>query len=139
MRVLLGAGRRSFDLVLVHDGVRPLVGSDLISRVLKAARRFGAACPVIPLDDTIKRVEGDHILHTEDRTKLVRVQTPQGFALDLLKRALEKAREVGFAGTDESSLVERLGEDVKLVPGDGRNIKITTPEDIKIAEALLDD
>jgi 2-C-methyl-D-erythritol 4-phosphate cytidylyltransferase len=139
MAVLLRDGRHPFDLVLVHDGVRPLVGSDLISRVVKSARRFGAACPAVPLDDTIKRVEGDHILHTEDRTKLVRVQTPQGFALDLLKRALEKAREEGFTGTDESILVERLGEDVILVPGDRKNIKITTPRDIKIAEALLND
>jgi 2-C-methyl-D-erythritol 4-phosphate cytidylyltransferase len=136
---LLEGGRSAGKLVLVHDGVRPLVSHRLISRVVRAAERHGAVCPALPLNDTIKRVEGERILQTEDRAKLVRVQTPQGFSVDILRRAFEKAGQDGIYGTDESTLVERLGHPVRLVEGERRNLKITTPQDLKIAEVLLDD
>ena len=127
------------DLVLVHDGVRPLVGHDLISRVLQAAKESGAAVPVIPVEDTLKRIKGENVLETLDRDQIVRVQTPQGFVYQVLKTALERARDEAHYGTDEAALVERLGGRVTLVQGDSRNIKITTPDDLKIAEALCED
>jgi 2-C-methyl-D-erythritol 4-phosphate cytidylyltransferase len=127
------------DVVLVHDGVRPLVGTALISRMIKAAVLYGAACPALGLEDTIKRAREEHILFTEDRTELFRVQTPQAFSADVLRRAYEKAGEEGIFGTDDASLVERLDYPVRLVEGERRNIKITTPLDLKIAEALIDD
>ncbi len=126
------------EIVLVHDGARPLVGADLISRVIAAARADGAAVPVLPIDDTIKEVREGRVSGTVDRTLLARAQTPQGFRYDVLKKALEAARRDRFCGTDEAALVERLGLAVTAVAGDPRNIKITTPVDIPIAEALLD-
>lgn len=125
-------------LVLVHDGARPLVGPGLISRVIAAARTDGAAVPVVQIEDTIKEVREGRVAGTVERSSLVRAQTPQGFLYGLLRDALEAARRDGFAGTDEAMLVERLGMPVKWVEGDPRNIKITTPLDLKIAEALLD-
>ncbi len=127
------------DIVLVHDGVRPLVGKDLISRVIEAAEQKGAAIPALSLEDTIKRVEEERVVKTLDRLTLFKVQTPQGFLYTTLERALRKAKEDSFYGTDEASLVERIGEKVYIVEGDTQNIKITGPEDIHIAEALLAD
>lgn len=126
------------DVVLVHDGARPLVGPDLISRVIAAARADGAAVPVLPIEDTVKEVRDGRVAATVDRTLLTRAQTPQGFRYDVLKKALDAARRDRFCGTDEAALVERLGLAVTAVAGDPRNIKITTPIDIPIAEALLD-
>jgi len=126
------------DVVLVHDGARPLVGADLIGRVIAAARADGAAVPVLPIEDTIKEVREGRVAGTVDRTRLVRAQTPQGFRFDILTKALEAARRDRFYGTDEASLVERIGLPVAAVAGDPRNIKITTPVDIPFAEALLD-
>lgn len=127
------------DIILVHDGARPLVDGRLISRVIEGTRMYGAVCPGIPVEDTIKKVREGRILHTEDRTCLVRIQTPQGFRAGILKKALDRFSEDGFYGTDEASLVERLGLPVHIVAGDRRNIKITTQIDLKIAEALLED
>ncbi len=126
------------EVVLVHDGARPLVDADLISRVIAAARADGAAVPVLPLEDTIKEVRGGRVAGTIDRTFLARAQTPQGFRFDVLKKAMDAARRDRFYGTDEAALVERVGLAVTAVAGDPRNIKITTPVDIPIAEALLD-
>ncbi len=126
------------DIVLVHDGVRPLVGEDLISRVIEATLKKGAVVPALPMNETLKQVSGPQIIHTVERADLYRVQTPQGFYYSLLKQALEKAAEEGFYGTDEAMLVERLGEKVFLVEGDRRNIKITDPLDLKIAEAFFE-
>jgi len=126
-------------IVLVHDGVRPLVSIALISRIIEAAFKKGAAIPALPLEDTVKEVTGKEILRTLERQELCRVQTPQGFSYSLLKKALNKAQEEGYYGTDEASLVERTGEKVYVVPGDPVNIKITVPEDLKVAEAFLDD
>ncbi len=134
-RLLAGAAP---EVVLVHDGARPLVGADLVTRVVAAARAAGAAVPVLPVEDTIKEVGDGRIAATVDRTRLFRAQTPQGFLYAVLEKALEAARRDRFYGTDEAALVERLGLPVTTVPGDPRNIKITTPVDIPIAEALLD-
>jgi 2-C-methyl-D-erythritol 4-phosphate cytidylyltransferase len=126
------------EVVLVHDGARPLVGADLISRVIAAARVDGAAVPVLPLEDTVKEVREERVVGTVDRTFLARAQTPQGFRYDVLKKALDAARRDRFYGTDEAALAERVGIPVTAVPGDPRNVKITTPVDINIAEALID-
>lgn len=125
-------------LVLVHDGARPLAGADLIDRVLAAAADTGAAVPVVPVEDTLKETVDGRLTGTADRARLVRAQTPQGFRYDVLLRALEAARADRFYGTDEAQLVERLGGPVAAVEGDPRNLKITTPLDLVIAEALLD-
>ena len=127
------------EIILVHDGARPLIGNDLIGRIVDAAREKDAVIPVVPLEDTVKRVEGQKVLQTEERGRLFRVQTPQGFSSSLLKEAFVRAMEDRFGGTDEAILVERLGKDVFVVPGDRRNVKITTPEDLKIAEAYIED
>ena len=127
-----------WDLVLVHDGVRPLAGQDLIRRVIAAAGESGAAIPVIPEEDTLKVVAQGVVRSTLEREEIFRSQTPQGFQYSLLLRALNEAERDGFAGTDEAALVERLGRPVAAVAGERANIKITTPEDLRIAEACLD-
>jgi 2-C-methyl-D-erythritol 4-phosphate cytidylyltransferase len=127
------------DLVLVHDGVRPLVSREVISRVIAKAEENGAAVAAVPVEDTIKEAAGGIVVRTLDREKLQRVQTPQAFAYAVLDGALRRAREEGFYGTDEAALVERTGYPVAVVQGERRNIKITTAADLKIAEALLDD
>lgn len=126
------------EVVLVHDGARPLVSADLISRIIETARADGAAVPVLAIEDTIKEVREKRVVGTVDRTFLARAQTPQGFRYDVLKKAMDTARRDRFYGTDEAALVERVGLPVTAVAGDQRNIKITTPVDISIAEALLD-
>lgn len=127
------------DYVLIHDGVRPLVSHALIGRIVDATKESGAAIPVISVEDTVKLVEGDTILETLDRSKIRRIQTPQGFSYQVLETALNRARDDSFYGTDEASLVERIGGTIALVEGDFNNIKITTPDDIRIAEALSED
>ncbi len=136
---LLGVDESQTEVVLVHDGVRPLVGNELIARVISETLKKNAVVPVVPVEDTIKRVERQKILRTEVRSQLFRIQTPQGFSYSVLKAAFQKAMEDDFYGTDEASLVERMGTPVFVVPGDRRNIKITTPEDLKMAEALIED
>jgi len=126
------------DLVLVHDGARPLVDGRLIGRVIAEARTTGAAVPILPLEDTAKEIQEGLVVETVDRFRIFRVQTPQAFLYPVLRRALEAARHDRFYGTDEAMLVERIGLPVRTVEGDPRNIKITTPLDLKIAEALLD-
>jgi 2-C-methyl-D-erythritol 4-phosphate cytidylyltransferase len=126
------------EVILVHDGARPLVGPELVSRVIAAARADGAAVPVLAIEDTVKDVREGRVAGTVDRTFLARAQTPQGFRFEVLKKALEAARRDRFYGTDEAALAERLGIPVTAVAGDPRNVKITTPVDMNIAEALLD-
>jgi 2-C-methyl-D-erythritol 4-phosphate cytidylyltransferase len=126
------------DLVLVHDGARPLVAADLVSRIIAEARAGGAAVPVLALEDTIKEVRNGLLIRTMERSDIFRAQTPQGFLYPILKKALEAARRDRFLGTDEAMLLEWAGLPVRAVPGDLRNIKITAPLDIVIAEALLD-
>jgi len=119
------------DVVLIHDGARPFVTSEEIRRLTEAAIDSGAAVLAVPVKDTIKRAEGDFFVETPDRKNLYAVQTPQGFAFDLLCRAYKKAEADGFYGTDDAQLVERLGEKVRCVMGEYSNKKITTPEDLE--------
>ncbi len=126
-------------IVLVHDGVRPLVSRELISRVIEETQRSGAAIPAVPVEDTIKEGEQGRVVRTLDRSRLYRVQTPQGFSYSILEKALRQAQQEGYYASDEAGLVERLGYPVALVEGDPRNIKITTPTDLKIAEALSEE
>ena len=126
------------DLILVHDGVRPFADAALVRRVMAGAAQFGAAIPGIPAQDTLKRVNAQgRVVETVDRQHLRQVQTPQGFQAGLLRRAFAEAYRRGFYGTDEASLIEALGLPVMVVPGSPLNLKITTPEDLLLAEALL--
>ena len=127
------------ELVAVHDGARPLVSQAVIDRTVRAAHTYGGAAPVVPVKDTIKVYEGGFVASTPDRETLRAVQTPQVFDLDLLRGALEKADKDGAAVTDDCSAVERLGLKIRLVEGEERNLKVTTPMDLKIAEMLLEE
>jgi len=125
------------EIVLVHDAVRPLVSPALVERVLEAAALHGAAAPVLPLHETVKEVAGRSVLRTLDRTRLVVAQTPQGFHREVLLRAIAKGEEEGIRATDEAMLVERLGVPVATVEGEARNLKVTVPEDLALAEFHL--
>ena len=126
-------------LVAIHDGARPLVTWELIDRTVRAANSFGAAAPAIPVKDTIKEAQGGIVVSTPDRSRLQAVQTPQVFDFDLLRAAMKHVRQNGLQVTDDCSAVEQLGMHVKLVVGDEKNLKITTPLDLKIAEMLLEE
>lgn len=126
-------------LAAVHDGARPLVSGELIDKVIRAAHSYGAAAPAIPVKDTIKVFEGGFIAATPNRSTLRAVQTPQVIDRDLLLGALEKAEQEGTALTDDCSAVEHIGMRVRLVEGEERNLKVTTPLDLKIAELLLEE
>ena len=121
--------------VVVHDGARPLVSGTLVEAGLAAAQVTGAAIAAVPVKDTVKAVTGEGlVVQTMDRSKLVQVQTPQVFRRDLLQRA---HREVTDDVTDDAAMMERLGIEVRVFPGEHANIKVTTPEDLTVAEALL--
>ena len=126
-------------LVAVQDGARPFADWQLIDRVVRCANSYGAAAPAIPVKDTIKIVKGGIVASTPNRSELQAVQTPQVFDFDLLRGALQNAKADGAAITDDCSAVERLGMSVRIVAGDEKNIKITTPLDLKIAELLLEE
>ena len=124
------------DPILVHDGARPFVSSELISRVALAARTDGAIT-ALPAADTLKRVTAEgQIEATLDRTAIWQAQTPQGFPRDMLLTAYRRAREDGVQATDEAALVERTGGAVRVVLGSPTNMKITHPGDVPLAEAL---
>ena len=125
-------------LAAVQDGARPLITHEVIDRTVRAAHSYGAAAPAIPVKDTIKVVNGGVVASTPDRKSLQAVQTPQVFDLDMLKGALKKAFEDKAEITDDCSAVERMGMSVKIVAGDERNIKVTTPLDLAIAKLLLE-
>jgi 2-C-methyl-D-erythritol 4-phosphate cytidylyltransferase len=125
------------EIIAVHDGVRPFVTPDEIDRTVSAARDGGAALLAARVAETIKEAEGGRVARTLDRARLWRALTPQCFRYDLLRRAYERALADGTEATDCSALVERLGATVAIVEGDPRNIKITTPEDIALAEAMM--
>ena len=126
-------------LAAIHDGARPLVSWQVIDRAIRAANSYGAAAPAIRVKDTIKAVQGGVVKETPDRSTLYAVQTPQVFDFDLLRGALKKAETDGAALTDDCSAVERLGMSVKIVEGDERNLKITTPMDLAIAKMFLEE
>ncbi|MBR6887299.1 MAG: 2-C-methyl-D-erythritol 4-phosphate cytidylyltransferase [Selenomonadaceae bacterium] len=126
------------EIVLVHDAARPLISERTINDVIDAAEKFGGAIAAVPAKDTIKIVDAEgFIKFTPPRSEMAIVQTPQGFKREILLRAYDKAAAEKFLGTDDSSLVERLGVRIKIVASDYRNIKVTTPEDIHVAETLL--
>ena len=135
----LNALSNQVKLVAVQDGARPLITDAVIDRTVRAAHTYGAAAPGIPVKDTIKVVTGGVVKETPDRATLQAIQTPQVFDFDLLRGALKKAQEDGAAVTDDCSAVERLGMAIKIVEGDERNIKVTTPMDLKIAKLLLEE
>ena len=126
-------------LAAIQDGARPFATWQMIDRVVRAANTYGAAAPAIPVKDTIKVVNGGVVTGTPERKTLNAVQTPQVFDKDLLRAALKKAKEDGAEVTDDCSAVERMGMSVKIVEGDERNIKITTPMDLKIAMLILEE
>lgn len=126
------------ELVAVHDAVRPFIEFSTLEKVFAEAAENGAAIVGIVPVDTVKQVHRNKIRQTIPRERLVMAQTPQVFRFDLLKQAFAKAREDGFTGTDESSLVERLEQvEVSVVPGSDRNIKITKPSDMDLAKLFL--
>lgn len=139
VRAGLNALSSSVRLVAVHDGARPLITDAVIDRTVRAAHSYGAAAPAVPVKDTVKVVKGGIVTETPDRSTLQAVQTPQVFDLDLLRGALKKAAADGATITDDCSAVERLGMSVKIVEGDERNLKVTTPMDLKIAQMLLEE
>jgi len=129
------------DIVLVHDAVRPFVDQETILGVIEAVKKYNAAIAGVPAMDTVKQVDrtadGAVVLATIPRERMVLAQTPQGFRFGLLKKAFEDAAADGFMGTDEASLIERSGGAVHVVMGSPRNMKITTPADLDLAEFFL--
>jgi 2-C-methyl-D-erythritol 4-phosphate cytidylyltransferase len=127
-------------IVVIHDGVRPFISPDKISESIKICQEKKSVGVVlaVPVKETVKRVEQSHIIITLDRNKLWLTQTPQTFEYKLILDAYEKAEKDDFVGTDDSALVERLGFSVTILEGDYRNIKITTMEDLQVAEKLLE-
>lgn len=137
--VLAGLGELSPDaeLAAIHDGARPLVSQAVLEAVIRRASECGAAAPAVPVKDTVKRARDGLVTATLDRAELRAVQTPQVFQVDLIKTALQKALEDGAELTDDCAAVERLGIGVALTEGDYCNLKLTTPEDLAVAEALF--
>ena len=136
VRNCLAAVDASFDIVLIHDGARPFIDTSVISKSVRLADRYGGCVVAVPESDTVKEVGDDlFIKNTPDRRHLFRAQTPQTFRRDLIKKAYAMAGQGGI--TDDSSIVEKLGMRVKILKGSYRNIKITTKEDIKLAEVIL--
>lgn len=129
------------DIVLVHDAVRPLITAEIINDVIEAAKKYGAAITGLPAIDTVKQVErtseGAIVKATIPRAGVVLAQTPQGFRYDVIKKAFDEASADGFMGTDEASLAERAGREVAVVMGSPKNIKITSPGDMELAEFYL--
>jgi 2-C-methyl-D-erythritol 4-phosphate cytidylyltransferase len=129
------------DIVLVHDAVRPFVTAEIILEVIEAAKRYGAAIAGLPAVDTVKQVErtaaGAIIKATIPRAGIVLAQTPQGFRYSVIKKVFDEAAADGFTGTDEASLAERSGHEVAVVMGSAKNIKITSPGDMELAEFYL--
>ncbi|MFO7712979.1 2-C-methyl-D-erythritol 4-phosphate cytidylyltransferase [Desulfosarcina sp.] len=151
--LLVGGGRRRQEsvlnglkavdaadgIVMIHDGVRPFVRQSLMGACITGVKPTGACIPVIPATDTLKRVDPHGVvLHTLDRQQVCLAQTPQTFSLDLIRRAHQLAQQRGFNATDDASVAEFAGERVTVVPGDRDNIKITTPQDLLLAQAILD-
>ena len=150
-RVVVGGSERQYSIanglkllpdaaqiILVHDAARPLISARIINEVIDVAEKFGGAIAAVPSKDTIKVVDAEgFVRYTPPRRELVSVQTPQGFRREILLRAYAKAEAENFLGTDDASLVERLGAKIKIVTGSYDNIKITTPEDLSVAESFL--
>lgn len=126
-------------LAAIHDGARPLITGEVIDRTVRAAHTYGAAAPGVPVKDTVKIVAGGVVKSTPDRKTLQAVQTPQVFDFDILRGALKRAVETGAQITDDCSAVELMGMSVKMVEGDERNMKVTTPIDLQIVRLLWEE
>ncbi|WP_066072237.1 2-C-methyl-D-erythritol 4-phosphate cytidylyltransferase [Neobacillus soli] len=124
-------------VILVHDAARPFIRKEHIHRLAETAVKTGAAIIGVPAKDTMKKVQDSVVMETVERSSLWAVQTPQAFRISILREAYEKAERDKFLGTDDSSLVERLDHPVTIVEGDYDNIKLTTPEDLYFAEAIM--
>lgn len=127
----------SGDIVMIHDGARPFASSELIRKTVEAAAEYGAAAPGIPITDTLKKTENGFITQTVDRTQMIGIQTPQAFRRDMILKAHEKAEKDGYAATDDCMLAEYVGQKVKVVEGEKKNIKITVREDLAIAADII--
>lgn len=125
------------DIIIIHDGVRPMVTETMIAKSIETAQIADAALVAVPVKDTIKVVENGIVTSTPNRETLWQAQTPQTFRFGIIYNAHCQAEKEAFIGTDDCSLVERIGKKVQIVSGDYRNIKITTPEDLVLAEAFL--
>jgi 2-C-methyl-D-erythritol 4-phosphate cytidylyltransferase len=126
------------EIVLVHDGVRPFVTPEMVRQVIDAARRHGGAVPGLPAQDTLKKVDAECLVcRTLEREDIWQIQTPQGFQAPLLWRAFTEAYSRNFYGTDEASLLEEMHQAVAVIPGSPFNLKITTPDDLLLAEAIM--
>jgi 2-C-methyl-D-erythritol 4-phosphate cytidylyltransferase len=125
--------------VLIHDGARPLVSERLIHEVLEAAAEWGAAIAALPITDTIKESKdgGETVSSTVDRNRLYRAQTPQAFHRDIILSAHRRARKEGWDVTDDASLLEHMGHSVRIVPGEERNIKVTTLDDLELVRWII--
>ncbi|MDQ0220529.1 2-C-methyl-D-erythritol 4-phosphate cytidylyltransferase [Peribacillus cavernae] len=124
-------------IVLIHDGARPFIGHGLVRELADAAFQYGGAVTAVPVKDTIKKAKDKAVVETVERSSLWAVQTPQAFRVSTLIQAHERAEEEQFLGTDDASLLERIGEAVMIIEGNYDNLKITTPEDLYVAEAIL--
>ncbi|MGD6818631.1 2-C-methyl-D-erythritol 4-phosphate cytidylyltransferase [Metabacillus sp. 84] len=124
-------------VVFIHDGARPFIEYPVLQELAEAAQREGAATLAVPVKDTIKRVDQGEVLETVERSSLWAVQTPQAFRLSAILHAHEDAERSRYQGTDDASLIERLNQKVKVIPGSYANLKLTTPEDLLIAKAIL--
>ncbi|MBU8787925.1 MULTISPECIES: 2-C-methyl-D-erythritol 4-phosphate cytidylyltransferase [Bacillus] len=126
------------EIVLVHDGARPFIKREHIEQLVMKAKQTGAAIVAVPVKDTIKRVQDEEVAGTIERSSLWAAQTPQAFRLSILMNAHTEAEAKGFLGTDDASLVEEAGGKVAIIHGDYQNIKLTTPDDLLVAEAILE-
>jgi 2-C-methyl-D-erythritol 4-phosphate cytidylyltransferase len=133
-----GLKAASSEIVLVHDGARPFIKKNMMTKLVKAASKDGAATVAVPVKDTIKRVLNSEVIETVERSSLWAVQTPQAFRLSDILTAHEEALQSGFLGTDDASLIERSGRKVQVIEGDYTNIKLTTPDDLLLAKAILE-
>jgi 2-C-methyl-D-erythritol 4-phosphate cytidylyltransferase len=134
----LAAARGRGDIAAIHDGVRPFVRPDLITRCIEGAEAHGACMPGIPVVDTLKQVDATGTIEkTLDRSSIWCAQTPQTFRYDLIWEAHESARSKGIVETDDAALLERLGQPIRMIPGCRFNLKITTPEDLALAPAIM--
>ena len=131
------AGAEDGDVVAVHDAVRPFFSSEVFHAAVAAAREHGAGFPALAVPDTIHVVDGDRVVMTPDRRFLIAAQTPQCFRLDVLREVLARAEREGENATDEIGLAAKYGFDVRAVPGDSLNFKITRPEDLVMAERIV--
>jgi len=137
VRMGIAALTRALPFIAVHDVARALVTSELIERVLHAARKTGAAIPACPVRDSLKEIASGRVLRSIDRERVAAAQTPQIFSRDILARAHAAARDQNMEASDDAMLVERIGSEIAVVPGEPRNLKLTEPEDLVTLEAWL--